>query len=378
MENYAIALYDAGASIRNCTFYDFYFESEFITVSENNTPILLLNTTTNIKLWKTFIEISNNTFNDCIRAIKSVGPEVLTIKNNTFNAYQYGLAYRAFLLNLDGSNGLKLEGNTFNNFYDPNYAVVRINNSGQFGNKINNNIFNKCYRSFECKDNNRGLQFKCNEFNYPIDPNNPFVSVSNISVFSDPNNLPFSNRGIPDQGAKVTNDINGFYLPGNLFTQLCQDAECDLSNSSVNPGFKYYAYKTEIGQSNRSRPMFFSPNIIVEPNSDSKLINRINGCASSLPFPVIITKKKEAILLKSQVITDTSYHDKQPVINYLKQYIEALEFDILRHYMENNPDSLIAYLSDEKTKQKRCFLINLHLGMGNTGLALAELDSLIP
>jgi hypothetical protein len=375
MENYAIALYDAGASIRNCTFYDFYYESEFINKAESNTPIFLFNSTTNFNLWKTYIEISNNTFNDCIRAIKSVGPEVLTIKNNTFNAYQDGLAYKAYVLNLDGSNGLKLEGNTFNNFFDPNYAVVRINNSGQFGNKINNNIFNKCYRSFECKDNNRGLQFKCNEFNYPIDPNNPFVSVSNISVFSDPNNLPLSNRGIPDQGAKVSNDVNGFYLPGNLFTQLCQDAECDLANSSVNPNIKYYTYPE---LSNKSIPLFRSPNVLTEKNTQSIFDNRANGCASYLPFPVIITRKKDAILLKSQVITDTSYHDKQPVINYLKQYIEALEFDILRHYMENKPDSLIAYLSDEKTKQKRCFLINLHLGMGNTGLALAELDSLIP
>lgn len=372
LPNNAIALFDAGASIRNCSFNDFYSESA------NNLPILLLNTTTNINLWKTYIEISNNNFNDCIRGIESSGPEVLAIKNNTFNAFQDGLSNSADVLNLSGSNGLKLEGNTFNNYYDPHYVVVGITNSGQFGNKVNNNIFNKCYRSFVVKDNNRGLQFKCNEFNYPIDPNNPFVSVSNISVYSNPNNLPISNRGIPDQGAIVTNDVNGFYLPANLFTQLCQETECDLANSSLCPNIIYNTYERIGNVINRSEPKYYSPNVYVERNSGANFNNRILGCGSSLPFPVIITRKKDAILLKSQVITDTSYHDKQPVINYLNQYIEAFEFDILRHYLENKPDSLMAYLSDEKTKQKRCFLINLHLGMGNTGLALTELDSLIP
>ena len=79
--------------------------------------------------------------------------------------------------------------------------------------------------------------------------------------------------------------------------------------------------------------------------------------SSSLPFPVIITRKKDAILLKSQVITDTSYHDKQPVLNYLDQYIEALEYDILRHYMENIPDSLIAYLVMKKPSKNAVFLL---------------------
>jgi hypothetical protein len=261
----------------------------------------------------------------------------------------------------------------FNNFYDQNYVVTQINNSGQFGNKINNNIFNKCYLSFECRDNNRGLQFKCNEFNLQTNSTN-----QNILVKSTSSNLPLSNRGIPNQGAKITNDVNGFYLPGNLFSQLCQGTDCDLENYSDNPNVVYHTYNRTGNVINRSEPKYFSPNVFIERNSGANFDYRLNGCASSLPFPVIITRKKETILLKSQVITDTSYHDKQPVLNYLDQYIEALEYDILRHYMENIPDSLIAYLSDEKTKQKRCFLINLHLGMGNTGLALAELDSLIP
>jgi hypothetical protein len=362
--NIAILMSNSGVTIRNCDFYDYYVESA------TNMPIALYNSTTLLNLRKTYIEISNCTFNDCVRAIESVGPEVLTIKNNTFNAFQDGLNKRSEYLYLSGSHGLKLENNTFNNFYDVNYVVTQINNSGQFGNKINNNIFNKCYLSFECRDNNRGLQFKCNEFNLQTNSNN-----QNILVKSTSSNLPLSNRGIPNQGAKVTNDVNGFYLPGNLFSQLCQGTDCDLENYSDNPSIKYYTYP---GVANKSIPLFRSPNVLTEENAQSIFNNRTNGCASSLPFPVIITRKKDAILLKSQVITDTSYHDKQPVLNYLDQYIEALEYDILRHYMENIPDSLIAYLSDEKTKQKRCFLINLHLGMGNTGLALAELDSLIP
>lgn len=361
---------EGGVIVRNSTFSNFNISFD----KSNYFPIKLYSLLSHIG-YKMNVEVSNNIFDNCIHGVFSQGVDLLQIKGNSFFAPINGPETNVDLdvISIEGCVGLKFENNNFNNYYWPkSFELVKIVDCGSFGNQIKGNNFTNCKRGITFVGNNRGANLKCNNFISPPDDFSKF-----ISVYADPEKTPLQLRGIPSQGAIIANDINGAFLPGNTFNNECGDpfGYCDFSISELCPGIEYYTYSSV---SNKTSPTYSSPNINIIPNIHSNFAYLNFGCASIFELPEVIQKRIEGIVLKNEVISDIDsfYSDSGNVISFLDRYIEGLDFDITRHFMDSSEDLLTDFLASDQNYQKK-YLYSAHcLNNRDFEIGIQELDLL--
>ncbi len=344
----AIDFVQTGSTISNCNFYDFrggtIYSQKFISSI------------------KGYITIRNCQFFNCNYPINLYGEELTQIHNNTFFSPNSDVISNAIRLN--GSNAFNIRQNVFHDYgKSPTYGqfsnAIMVTSSGDMGNTIRSNQFTDCLFGVLISEDNKGLQLKCNEFN----ANTISTSINFMSrvVFL---TTPTNKRGISDQGAIFLGDNIGRYLPGNLFSQSCQlSSECDFFISADHPVVKYYYYGiSSVG--NRTYPEFHTDNLLIPfGNGNASIENRMNGCAYNFEdLPNIISRKNDAKSLKEGLMPIAEIDTIQKKIDYLEDYIEVENSNILWHVLNNmETDTLYDFLKNDGSVQSKLWLASLYI-----------------
>jgi hypothetical protein len=319
--------------------------------------------------------ITGNTFTDNNMSLHFKGPDFCRIKENSFiNNSNQGIARATWL---DGITGYEYFGNTHNNFKPNNIntppSALIVSNSGIIGNRINNNTFNNNYMSISCQLNNRGLQLQCNNFNTTT----PSANTRNIDVYGD-NTFPISTMGIPNQGALINNDVIGYYLPGNLFSNDCgHSTPADIQANNDVQSFIYYHHDPLIQP--RIRPNCNTSNKVNTIQAGINTSTLPQACALQYNDPGLVIDR---IGIKDQLIQAQLL--EMPVnylanVTYLRQSIEADVYALIHIYAEMENDSmLVAFLTHDITPQKRMAYIQYLIEEKHYDDAQIELGNLTP
>lgn len=352
----AIGLHQSGCLISNCKFYDFNLEGDNYAIISSKF----------LSSVKGYITIRNNEFHNCRMSGLLRGEEHTQINNNTFYCPS---SKKSIGIELQGSNSFNINNNTFYDYgksfiNDGNLSKgIEIYNSGDMGNILRSNQFFDCSNGVMISEDNRGIQLKCNEF-YANSINASINFTSRLTNL----NIPVNKREISDQGAIISGDYIGRYLPGNLFTQTCQNAnECDFYISADHPDVKYFYYNST-NPSNLTYPEYHTQSYLIPlMNTDAFIENRTSGCYNYLEdLPEIISRKNDAQILKTGLLPFEETDSIQQTLHYLEDYIEIENANLLWHLQNNEEiDTVYAFLKNDDSEQSKLWLASLYLDNGH-------------
>jgi hypothetical protein len=321
------------------------------------------------------IRITNSVFENNTIGLLASGQDYLRLNGNSFIGNSSNAFSRAVIMS--GSTGYEYYGNTHSNYRPtssnfPPSAII-INNSGFTGNRINNNAFNDNFTSISCMFNNRGLQLQCNNFN----TTNPSANTRNIDVYGD-NTFPISTMGIPNQGALINNDVIGYYLPGNLFSNDCgHGTPADIQANNDVQSFMYFHHIPSL--ESRIKPDCNSSNKVFTIQASINTATLPQVCALQYNDPGLVMDRigiKDQLIQAQLVEMPENYLEN---IIYLKQSIEADIYTLMHIYAEMENDSmLVAFLTHDITPQKRMAYIQYLIEEKQFDDALIELGNLTP
>lgn len=354
----AVNIIEGGAYIQGCKFKEFL--SGVIVRSFNGS-------------FRRPISITQSIFENTNTAIRILGCDYVTIKNNNFYNNNQHAGIGTYI---EGSTGFNYSGNKFYN-YPSGTAVYNgvstFKNSGSLiGNMINNNYYWNCFRPVLATDNNRGLQIKCNNFlaNFSSYTGNNIVAYGFNGGTIDPN------LGIPHQGAYIDNDNIGYHLAGNLFTNIGTASATDIDASLDIPDFTYFHHK-KVGAA-RVEPMYIrSPKVGKEPSPIAASNTRDQACWLWLSEnkPVTI-RMNEHIEQRNQLISEDIAANKEQ-IKYMDQIIAH---DVAEYAIDlaeaGDEEALLNFLLTNITRQKRMMLVQYYISMQNYSVATTHLSVL--
>ncbi len=312
------------------------------------------------------ITITNNKFRMCQKACTIKGVDNVKFSNNRIIGIHInpGISYGAYF---EGSTGYKLQQNEFKSFTSSSVSRgIFITNSGSFGNRVNNNMFNDNSGGIQSQDNNRGLQIKCNEFENPILRNTGHLDIAVGAA----NATPASLRGIPNQGTCVE-------LPANLFSQVCTGNIYPDPEIKVQSNCNSFIYNhPSQGFGSSLTPSCYTNNKVslnLCANSANDEISA--GCAIRV---IDIGDIAEVINSKEQLeYYKTNTPDDIETISYLTQAYEANVYAYVRVLMDEETDSLLlSFLYADIDDFKRTILIPILIGTGEYQAAQAQLNAL--
>jgi hypothetical protein len=198
---------------------------------------------------------------------------------------------------------------------------------------------------------------------------NSINSSSNVNSIVRKLSIPVNKRGISDQGASITGDNIGRYLPGNLFSQSCQNTtpqECDFMVSPDHPVVNYYYYNSS-NPANRTYPDFHTQNLLLpKKNWAADLEYITSGCAYNFEdLPDIISRRNDAQSLMEGLQPYAEIDSIYQKISYLEDYIEIENANILWHVLQNEEiDSVYSFLINNESLQSKLWLAALYIDDG--------------
>jgi hypothetical protein len=358
-----LSFLQTGSIISNCTFSNF---KDYAIFSQKYLSSI-----------KGYITIRNCQFDNCKTGVYLRGEELTQIHNNTFYCPNSG---KNIGIELWGSNAFNIRQNIFHDYgkslTDNGYSsqAIAIESSGDMGNMVRNNDFFDCVNGVIISEDNRGLQLKCNKFN-----SNTISASINFTSRVTKLTIPQNKRGISDQGGIFPGDNFGRYLPGNLFSQSCQfSSECDFYISPNHPVVKYYYYYSA-SSTNLTYPEYHTQNLLLPRiNLDAQIEYLSSGCAFNFEnFPDIITRKNDAKSLKEGLIPYAEIDTIQKKIDYLEDYIEVENANILWHVLNNEEtDSIYDFLKNDVSLQSKLWLAALYIDDNNYDSAYIVLNQI--
>ena len=365
-----ISLLQSGCIISNCSFNNF---------NSNESDMYAIFSQKEKSSTKGYITIRNNEFVNCKNSIFLRGEELTQINNNTFYCPDTG---QYIGIKLNGSNAFNIRNNTFhdygkswsNNGYKS--KAIEIESSGDMGNMLRSNYFIDCKSAVEIKNDNRGLQLKCNDFLV-----NNISSSNNVNSFILSPNAPLNKLGISDQGASIFSDNIGRYLPGNLFSQACLNAipqECDFMLSPDHPVVNYYYYNSP-STTNRTYPEYHTQNLLIPKKNRAADLEYISsGCAYNFEnLPDIISRRNDAQSLMEGLQPYAEIDSIYRKISYLEDYIEIENANILWHVLHNEEiDTVYSFLTNNESLQSKLWLAALYIDDGKYDSAQIVLNQI--
>lgn len=327
-----VCVHVRGVTISNCSILPIGASKQGVGISalESNISVsqcIFSNMHTPIQIQSIGIamgsQIKSNTFENNRRGLSIIGSNHPLITGNSFTTNNPETFNSG--TEIEGSYGYIIQNNSFSgyyqNFYQRVISTLRVTNSGIFGNVINNNTFENNLTGVSAFHNNRGLQIKCNDFNVL----SSIIPDGDIYVFSNPT-FNIDSVGIPNQGVFMPNDIQGYFLPNNKFSQSCYFSENNFGDINTNdfvPNFKYITYS--------STPSPFTPECYRQNKVQltgvlyGDISQRNSACNSYLNNRFNMTGIMSDITSKQNIMNTLLQQEEDYVeeIEYLKQSINA-------------------------------------------------------